>query len=164
MLSWTEGDRRLQVFFVMFFFPLVMNAFQYYVIDSFIKDNTTSVGFTQLDGNASPRSSFSSYRPSIDSLSDSGQEDPLKTPRPATSPSPSSGFPNTFPTFSRPGDDSDGSSFQRMDQGEEERRRSGSVPLRTGRKPLAESRSSSMRVLAGSKAGSLGSEGGSVKR
>ncbi|CCX34062.1 vacuolar membrane protein-domain-containing protein [Pyronema domesticum] len=37
LLAWTEGDRRLQIFFVMFFFPLVMNAFQYWVIDSYIK-------------------------------------------------------------------------------------------------------------------------------
>ncbi|KAI5791960.1 vacuolar membrane protein-domain-containing protein [Geopyxis carbonaria] len=37
LLAWTEGNRQLQIFFVMFFFPLVMNAFQYYVIDSFIK-------------------------------------------------------------------------------------------------------------------------------
>ncbi|TGZ81136.1 hypothetical protein EX30DRAFT_371811 [Ascodesmis nigricans] len=39
LLAWTEGNRNLQVFFVMFFFPLVMNGFQYYVIDSFIKHN-----------------------------------------------------------------------------------------------------------------------------
>ena len=37
-LKWTEGDERLQVFFVMLFFPLVMNGLQYYIIDSFIKD------------------------------------------------------------------------------------------------------------------------------
>ena len=37
-LRWTEGDERVQVFFVMLFFPLVMNALQYYIIDSFIKD------------------------------------------------------------------------------------------------------------------------------
>ena len=37
-LRWTEGDERVQVFFVMLFFPLVMNALQYYIIDSFIKE------------------------------------------------------------------------------------------------------------------------------
>ena len=37
-LRWTEGDEKIQVFFVMLFFPLVMNAIQYYIIDSFIKD------------------------------------------------------------------------------------------------------------------------------
>ena len=36
-LRWTEGDERVQVFFVMLFFPVVMNALQYYIIDSFIK-------------------------------------------------------------------------------------------------------------------------------
>ena len=37
-LRWTEGNETIQVFFVMLFFPLVMNAVQYYIIDSFIKD------------------------------------------------------------------------------------------------------------------------------
>ena len=32
----------VQVFFVMLFFPVVMNALQYYIIDSFIKDQKTS--------------------------------------------------------------------------------------------------------------------------
>lgn len=36
-LKWTEGDEVLQVIFVMFVFPLIMNATQYYIIDSFIK-------------------------------------------------------------------------------------------------------------------------------
>lgn len=42
LLGWTEKNEKLQVFFVMFFFPLVMNAFQYYVIDSFIKHKDPS--------------------------------------------------------------------------------------------------------------------------
>jgi STIMATE family len=37
-LRWTEGNEHLQVFFVMLFFPVVMNATQYYIIDSFIKN------------------------------------------------------------------------------------------------------------------------------
>lgn len=32
----------VQVFFVMLFFPVVMNALQYYIIDSFIKDQKPS--------------------------------------------------------------------------------------------------------------------------
>ncbi|KAF3812070.1 hypothetical protein GCG54_00005011 [Colletotrichum gloeosporioides] len=36
-LRWTEGNEQLQIFFVMMFFPLIMNALQYYIIDSFIK-------------------------------------------------------------------------------------------------------------------------------
>ncbi|KFY39358.1 hypothetical protein V495_05998 [Pseudogymnoascus sp. VKM F-4514 (FW-929)] len=36
-LRWTEGNEKLQVFFVMLFFPVVMNATQYYIIDTFIK-------------------------------------------------------------------------------------------------------------------------------
>ncbi|RDL29958.1 uncharacterized protein BP5553_10585 [Venustampulla echinocandica] len=36
-LRWTEGDEALQVIFVMLVFPVIMNATQYYIIDSFIK-------------------------------------------------------------------------------------------------------------------------------
>jgi hypothetical protein len=36
-LRWTEGNERLQIAFVMMIFPLIMNALQYYIIDSFIK-------------------------------------------------------------------------------------------------------------------------------
>jgi len=37
-LRWTEGDEVLQVIFVMLVFPVIMNATQYYIIDSFIKN------------------------------------------------------------------------------------------------------------------------------
>ena len=37
-LGWTEGDEALQVIFVMLVFPVIMNATQYYIIDSFIKN------------------------------------------------------------------------------------------------------------------------------
>lgn len=36
-LGWTEGNERLQIVFVMMLFPLIMNALQYYIIDSYIK-------------------------------------------------------------------------------------------------------------------------------
>lgn len=36
-LGWTEGNEKLQIIFVMMLFPLIMNALQYYIIDSFIK-------------------------------------------------------------------------------------------------------------------------------
>ncbi|KAI9048341.1 hypothetical protein LZ554_008133 [Drepanopeziza brunnea f. sp. 'monogermtubi'] len=39
-LRWTEGDEVLQVVFVMLVFPVIMNATQYYIIDSFIKNQT----------------------------------------------------------------------------------------------------------------------------
>lgn len=38
-LRWTEGNEALQITFVMFVFPLCMNALQYYIIDSFIKEH-----------------------------------------------------------------------------------------------------------------------------
>jgi len=37
-LGWTEGNEALQVVFVMLVFPLIMNATQYYIIDTFIKN------------------------------------------------------------------------------------------------------------------------------
>ena len=39
-LGWTEGNERLQIIFVMMLFPLIMNAMQYYIIDTFIKEKT----------------------------------------------------------------------------------------------------------------------------
>ena len=41
-LTWTEGNERLQIVFVMMLFPLIMNALQYYIIDSFIKLSESS--------------------------------------------------------------------------------------------------------------------------
>jgi hypothetical protein len=37
-LRWTEGNEKLQIVFVMMLFPLIMNALQYYIIDSYIKN------------------------------------------------------------------------------------------------------------------------------
>lgn len=37
-LGWTEGNEQVQIVFVMMLFPLIMNAMQYYIIDSFIKE------------------------------------------------------------------------------------------------------------------------------
>jgi hypothetical protein len=42
-LRWTEGNEKLQVFFVMLFFPVVMNATQYYIIDTFIKGKLEAI-------------------------------------------------------------------------------------------------------------------------
>ncbi|KAK6333314.1 hypothetical protein TWF718_011131 [Orbilia javanica] len=41
LLGWTEGNRKVQIAFVMFIFPLIMNAVQYYIIDIFIKKQET---------------------------------------------------------------------------------------------------------------------------
>ncbi|KAL5624617.1 hypothetical protein BROUX41_004677 [Berkeleyomyces rouxiae] len=43
-LSWTEGNEELQIIFVMMLFPLIMNAMQYYIIDSFIKKQDPAHG------------------------------------------------------------------------------------------------------------------------
>ncbi|CAZ83175.1 unnamed protein product [Tuber melanosporum] len=71
MLAWTEGDKRLQVFFVMFFFPLVMNAMQYYIIDSYIKNRNPSHTALQDSPPVSGRRvSSTSMRFSFDSSND----------------------------------------------------------------------------------------------
>ena len=50
-LRWTEGNEVIQITFVMFVFPVIMNALQYYVIDTFIKDRKPGVnGHTLLPG------------------------------------------------------------------------------------------------------------------
>jgi len=36
-LRWTEGNEALQIAFVMFIFPVCMNALQYYIVDGVIK-------------------------------------------------------------------------------------------------------------------------------
>lgn len=36
-LQWTEGNAAIQIAFVMLLFPVIMNAIQYYIIDTFIK-------------------------------------------------------------------------------------------------------------------------------
>ncbi|KAI8938860.1 hypothetical protein NX059_004721 [Plenodomus lindquistii] len=43
-LRWTEGNTALQIAFVMFIFPLIMNAIQYWIIDGFIKDQDRGDG------------------------------------------------------------------------------------------------------------------------
>jgi len=56
-LRWTEGNEALQIAFVMLIFPLIMNMLQYYIIDTFIKNNNHSVDGEEVqsaieDGNA----------------------------------------------------------------------------------------------------------------
>jgi len=62
-LRWTEGNEAIQIAFVMLIFPLIMNALQYYIIDSFIKNNKPSLE----DGNS-------------DRARGEGEEDGLLTP------------------------------------------------------------------------------------
>jgi hypothetical protein len=43
-LRWTEGNEAIQIAFVMFIFPLIMNGVQYWIIDSFIMDKDRGKG------------------------------------------------------------------------------------------------------------------------
>ncbi|KAF2218457.1 hypothetical protein BDZ85DRAFT_299536 [Elsinoe ampelina] len=47
-LRWTEGNESLQIAFVMFLFPLAMNAIQYYIIDAFIMDKEGGQGYESV--------------------------------------------------------------------------------------------------------------------
>jgi hypothetical protein len=49
-LRWTEGNTALQITFVMFIFPLIMNALQYWIIDNFIKDPEHGSGASGGEG------------------------------------------------------------------------------------------------------------------
>lgn len=52
-LRWTEGNEAVQIAFVMFIFPLIMNGLQYYIIDSFIMDKDRAKeggGYQQVHG------------------------------------------------------------------------------------------------------------------
>ncbi|ATY61145.1 vacuolar membrane [Cordyceps militaris] len=65
-LSWTEGNEKLQIAFVMMIFPLIMNAMQYYIIDSFIKKPFSEADLSDDD----ERAQFRPLRPDDDELQD----------------------------------------------------------------------------------------------
>ncbi|EEH47731.2 uncharacterized protein PADG_03815 [Paracoccidioides brasiliensis Pb18] len=50
-LRWTEGNTAVQIFFVMLLFPVIMNAVQYYIIDTFIKKPSEKVEDGEGDDN-----------------------------------------------------------------------------------------------------------------
>jgi hypothetical protein len=74
-LRWTEGDEALQVIFVMLVFPVIMNATQYYIIDSFIKNQKPE---HELIGDDEVDSGSDAYEDPLSGSSDeiaSGDED-----------------------------------------------------------------------------------------
>lgn len=66
-LSWTEGNERVQIVFVMMLFPLIMNVLQYYIIDSFIKKQAPKDGD---DGSGEGRPAVGSYERIFEAGSD----------------------------------------------------------------------------------------------
>jgi hypothetical protein len=82
-LRWTEGNEQLQIIFVMMLFPLIMNALQYYIIDSFIKQAAPE-HVESIDGDGSTVS----YDHLSDSADDEGSESELEEidPRKAKAP------------------------------------------------------------------------------
>jgi len=55
-LRWTEGNEALQIVFVMFLFPLLMNALQYYIIDIFIMDKSMQKEYQSIPSDESAAS------------------------------------------------------------------------------------------------------------
>jgi STIMATE family protein len=47
-LRWTEGKEWMQITFVMLIFPLIMNAAQYWIIDSFIKEPSANYDYDEV--------------------------------------------------------------------------------------------------------------------
>lgn len=84
-LRWTKGNEMVEIFFVMLFFPVIMNALQYYIIDSFIKNQKpadheaipTEDSDEEYDEN--PRSSRRGRSREEDANDDSEDEDIIKS-------------------------------------------------------------------------------------
>lgn len=85
-LKWTEDNEKLQVFFVMLFFPVVMNALQYYIIDGFIKNQKPS-DHEQIPSEDENEDAAEEWRES-DEEYNSASEDELanKAPKPEAKP------------------------------------------------------------------------------
>jgi hypothetical protein len=82
-LRWTEGNQKVQIAFVMFVFPLIMNAMQYYIIDSFIKNRNGAEGGAgdDGDGDAGDRGEHRPLRQRDDDDDDSDDDDIMEDSR-----------------------------------------------------------------------------------
>lgn len=88
-LRWTEGNETVQIFFVMLFFPVIMNALQYYIIDGFIKDqkpgdhepipSDDGEQSEEEDDRTTRRRRSRGLEPGLDSTYDSDEDDVAKT-------------------------------------------------------------------------------------
>ncbi|KAH8884509.1 hypothetical protein GQ53DRAFT_697752 [Thozetella sp. PMI_491] len=74
-LGWTEGNEKLQIFFVMMLFPLIMNALQYYIIDSFIKAKELAEEHETGEAEASTYAELSGSESSDEEVSDDDDDE-----------------------------------------------------------------------------------------
>lgn len=79
-LKWTEGNEQLQIFFVMLFFPLIMNALQYYIIDGFIKGQKTEDDEPESQNNGNENGEDRALASDWDHLFENEEVDGLKSP------------------------------------------------------------------------------------
>jgi hypothetical protein len=93
-LRWTEGNEAIQITFVMFIFPLIMNALQYWIIDGFIKDPASGDGhYTVAAGDESDDEDDEAWldrhrrnRQDDDSDAEAAETEPLKEANPTAVP------------------------------------------------------------------------------
>ncbi|KAL4896278.1 vacuolar membrane protein-domain-containing protein [Aspergillus ambiguus] len=61
-LRWTEGNTAVQIIFVMLLFPVIMNAIQYYIIDTFIKKPSRELLEEEVENDIDARSRDQDHR------------------------------------------------------------------------------------------------------
>jgi len=76
-LRWTEGNEALQVAFVMLVFPVIMNATQYYIIDSFIKNQKPDHGRLEDDERDDESDTYEDPSGSSDEIHSGDEDDEL---------------------------------------------------------------------------------------
>jgi len=76
-LGWTEGNAALQVTFVMLIFPVIMNATQYYIIDSFIQNQKPDHGRLQDDERDDEVDAYEEDNGSSDQIQSGDEDDEL---------------------------------------------------------------------------------------
>ncbi len=74
-LSWTEGNEKLQIVFVMMLFPLIMNAMQYYIIDSYIKAQDTPAVTEGVESGSAGTTAYEEFSVSESDGSDTEDDD-----------------------------------------------------------------------------------------
>lgn len=90
-LRWTEGNAAVQIFFVMLLFPVIMNAIQYYIIDTFIKKPVSQYAVDDTIGDAGTDDDAHRREALLAGLdesysTDSDDEEPQKSPRTISQP------------------------------------------------------------------------------
>lgn len=100
-LRWTEGNEALQIAFVMFIFPVLMNAIQYYIVDGIIKDRDQpeNQGFERVAQEDSQDGDSGRERGSVDSIDGERDPDEAKKGTVTTTETLEEANPTTLPAY-----------------------------------------------------------------